>query len=334
MAAPHTTEHPVGNPLAPGTASSLARGILDSVAHSMDGKNDPLEVALIVLLAEGHLLLEDVPGVGKTMMARSVAKTIGGTVHRIQFTPDLLPSDISGITTFNSTTNTFEFQPGPIFANIVIADEINRASPKTQSALLEAMEEAQVSIDGVTYHLPRPFAVIATQNPVDMEGTFPLPEAQRDRFMARISLGYPHFDAEVAMLHERIQGNPLDAIQEVCTIEEFQTLQQAVQGVYVAPAIEHYIVTLVQNTRKHAALRLGASPRASIQLAKAAKARALLHSREYALPDDVVSLAPAVLSHRLLPARARFGAQADEVTSSVIQEVLAQTPVPTAPTPS
>jgi MoxR-like ATPase len=308
--------------------SELGESITRSMETVIDGKHDPVRTALMVLLAEGHLLIEDVPGVGKTMLARALAKTVDVSISRIQFTPDLLPADITGVSVYNQNTREFEFKPGPIFANIVIGDEINRASPKTQSALLESMAEGQVTVDGHTYPLAPPFTVVATQNPIEMEGTYPLPEAQRDRFMARISMGYPDAAAETEMLRSRETQSPLDLVQPVVTSEQLLQMIATVRTVFVSEAVERYIVSITQATRGHAELRLGASPRATLQLARASKARAALEGREFVLPDDVNALADAVLSHRVVPV-ARGGAMATaERASEVIASVLEQVTVP------
>ncbi|MFE6685491.1 AAA family ATPase [Streptomyces sp. NPDC057743] len=302
-----------------------------SVEGVIEGKPEVVRLALTVLLAEGHLLIEDVPGVGKTMLAKALAKSIDCSVRRIQFTPDLLPSDITGVSVYDQQRQEFEFKPGAIFAQIVIGDEINRASPKTQSALLESMEERQVTMDGQTYDLPSPFMVVATQNPVEMEGTYPLPEAQRDRFMARVSIGYPSPAAELQMLDVHGGASPLERLRPVTHAHEIVQLAEAVRGVHVAEAVRRYAVDLVAATRNHPDLRLGASPRATLHLLRAAKAAAALAGREFALPDDVQSLAVAVLSHRLLPtAQAQLNRR---TTEQVVLEIVRRTPVPEAAAP-
>lgn len=306
-----------------------ARAIIRGIETVIDGKRHAIEMALTALLAEGHLLIEDVPGVGKTMLARALARSVDGTVHRIQFTPDLLPADITGVSVFDQVARAFEFKPGPVFANIVIGDEINRASPKTQSALLESMEERQVTVDGRTHRLADPFIVIATQNPIEMEGTYPLPEAQRDRFMARISMGYPSPAAELEMLANRDSSSPLDALAPVVTTEELRAMIRAVRGVFASPAVEQYAVAIAQATRIDRDLRLGASPRATLQLVRAAKARAALDGREFVLPDDLDALAIPVLGHRLIPARRVSGSGATSV-ADIISRIVADTPVPLA----
>jgi MoxR-like ATPase len=308
-----------------------SRRIVDSVEKVIDGKREAVELALTVLLAEGHLLIEDVPGVGKTMLARALAKSVDCTVNRIQFTPDLLPSDITGVSIYNQVSREFEFKPGPIFANIVIGDEINRASPKTQSALLESMEEAQVTVDGGTYPLASPFTVIATQNPIEMEGTYPLPEAQRDRFMIRISMGYPDEAAEVAMLRTRESSSPLDSLAPVVSLMQLSDMIGTVRSVFVSQAVEQYAVAIAQATRRDRDLRLGASPRATLQLVRAAKARAALDGRDFVLPDDLDALAVAVLGHRLLPTSRVAGSANQYDTSAIagiVTRIVSATPVP------
>jgi len=307
-----------------------ASAVLDSIQTVIDGKPEVARMALTVLLAEGHLLIEDVPGVGKTMLARAVARSIGGSTSRIQFTPDLLPSDVTGVSIYDQGARAFEFKPGAVFANIVIGDEINRASPKTQSALLESMEERQVSVDGRTWALPSPFMVVATQNPVEMDGTYALPEAQRDRFMATISMGYPDERAELAMLRAREQRSPIDGLEPVIDIDGVRSLIAAARQVYLAPSVEGYLLAIVRATRVHPGLRLGASPRATLQLARAARARALVDSRDFVLPDDVMALAVPVLAHRVLPTRQSLGHGSTEAQTAaeIIESVLAAVPVP------
>jgi len=280
---------------------AIAQRIGTAMESVIDGKADAVRLALTVLLAEGHLLIEDVPGVGKTMLAKALARSIDCTVRRVQFTPDLLPSDLTGVSAFNQERRDFEFKPGPVFANIVVGDEINRASPKTQSALLESMEERQVTVDGTTYALESPFMVIATQNPVEMEGTYPLPEAQRDRFTARISIGYPTAAAELEMLETHGSSSPLDQLKPVAHASDVRALILAVRGVLVSAPVKQYIIALANATRKAPELRLGASPRAALHLLRASRARAALAGRDYVIPDDVQALASPVLTHRLLP---------------------------------
>src|SRR6476619_3432475 len=278
--------------------------VMGQVRHAMEsvieGKRSAVDLALVVLLAEGHLLVEDVPGVGKTMLAKALGRSIACSVRRIQFTPDLLPSDITGVSVYNQELREFEFKPGGIFANIVVGDEINRASPKTQSALLESMEERQVTVDGSTYHLDAPFMVVATQNPIEMEGTYALPEAQRDRFMARVSMGYPVEAAEIAMLDSHTRANPLDDLEPVADAAEIRKLIDIVTQVYVSEAVQRYAVAISTATRRSPELMLGASPRATLHLVRAAKATAAISGRDYVIPDDVQDLAVQVLSHRML----------------------------------
>jgi MoxR-like ATPase len=306
-------------------AAESAR-IAASIGRVVQGKDDVVRLALVVLLAEGHLLIEDVPGVGKTTLAKAMAASIDATVRRIQFTPDLLPSDVTGVAVYDQEAREFEFKPGAVFANIVVADEINRASPKTQSALLECMEERQVTVDGVSYELARPFMVMATQNPLEMEGTYPLPEAQRDRFTARVSMGYPGRDAELAMLDERSTSDPLSAVTPVADAAAVRELVRAVGELYVSDAVRRYVVALVEASRRSPHLRLGASPRAGLQLLKAARASAALWGRDHVLPDDVQDLAGPVLAHRLLlTADAALGRRSGE---QVVAELVAGVPVP------
>ena len=280
---------------------SVMERVRTAVESVIEGKRAAVDLALTVLLAEGHLLVEDVPGVGKTMLAKALGRSIDCSVRRVQFTPDLLPSDITGVSVFNQETRDFEFKPGGIFANIVVGDEINRASPKTQSALLESMEERQVSVDGTTYLLARPFMVIATQNPIEMEGTYPLPEAQRDRFMARLAIGYPTASAELDMLDSHGTTDPLAALEPVTDGATIQALIETVKTVYVSSAVKNYLVQIVHATRTTRELRLGASPRATLQLLRASRASAALAGRDYVSPDDIAGLAPTVLAHRVLP---------------------------------
>ncbi len=277
-----------------------AARIRASIETVIAGKADVIRLALTVLLAEGHLLIEDVPGVGKTMLAKTLAKSLDCQVRRIQFTPDLLPGDVTGVSIFNQDSRDFEFKPGAVFANLLLGDEINRASPKTQSALLECMAERQVTVDGTTYPLATPFMVMATQNPIEMEGTYPLPEAQRDRFMARISMGYPDMSSELRMLDDHGADSPLSGVQPVADAALIARLVAIVQDVHVAAPIRQYVVDLITATRTSPELRLGASPRASLHLVRAAKAAAALDDRDHVLPDDVQALAVPVLAHRLL----------------------------------
>jgi MoxR-like ATPase len=303
--------------------SGRISGAIESV---IEGKPDVVRLALTVLLAEGHLLIEDVPGVGKTMLAKALARSIDCSVRRVQFTPDLLPSDITGVSAYNQERREFEFKPGPVFANIVVGDEINRASPKTQSALLECMEERQVTVDGHTYDLDGPFMVIATQNPVEMEGTYPLPEAQRDRFTARISMGYPEPAAELEMLDVHGRTSPLEALSPVAHAGDVRELIELVREVHVSPGVRNYAIALVTATREHPELRLGASPRATLHLVRAARAYAALEDRTYVIPDDLQHLAGPVLSHRLLPtAEAQVERRLPE---QVVAELVARVPVP------
>ncbi len=280
--------------------AAIGGQIAASVNRVLLGKPEVVRLAVVALLTQGHLLIEDVPGVGKTRLAKALARTVDVTVNRVQFTPDLMPSDVTGVSVYDRETSTFEFRKGPVFANILVADEINRASPKTQSALLESMEEQQVTVDGTTYPLQKPFLVMATQNPVEMEGTYPLPEAQRDRFLARTAIGYPDRRAEVAMLAEQAQVDPLDSLSPVTDADTIRQLIDATSQIHIAPELQYYIVELVAGSRSVPEVRLGASPRAALHLARAAKASAALDGRGYVIPDDIARMAVPVLSHRIL----------------------------------
>jgi len=305
---------------------STAQRIAANVERILVGKPEVVRIALVTLLAEGHLLVEDVPGVGKTSLAKALARSIDCTVSRIQFTPDLLPSDVTGVSIFNRQTNDFEFRPGPVFANIVVGDEINRASPKTQSALLECMEEEQVTVDTSTYRLQAPFMVIATQNPIEMEGTYALPEAQRDRFTARVSIGYPDPNAELAMIEEHAGADPLKTLQPVSDAAQIVKLIETVRRVELSPDVRRYAVELVSATRRLPEIRIGASPRSTLHLVRAARAQAALSGRDFVVPDDVHAVALPVLAHRLvLTAEAQAGRRsATELIRTLVQRV----PVP------
>jgi MoxR-like ATPase len=299
-----------------------AERVVANVERVIIGKHVEVRMALVALLCEGHILIEDVPGVGKTMLAKAISKSIGCSFRRIQFTPDLLPSDVTGLSIFNQKTQEFEFRPGPIMAQVVLADEINRATPKTQSSLLECMEEHQATIDGVTHPMPSPFLVMATQNPIEYEGTFALPEAQLDRFMLRLRLGYPKAMEEIVILDEQKRMHPIEDIRQVLTVEELRQMQSGVKEIYVDQAVAEYIVRLVTATREHPDVYLGASPRGSIGLYRASQALAALEGRDYVIPDDVKQLAVAVLAHRLI---VKSQASLREVDpDSIVREVLAQ----------
>lgn len=305
-----------------------AERILTNVDRVIIGKAQETRLALVCLLARGHLLIEDVPGVGKTMLARALARSTGCTFQRVQFTPDLLPSDVTGVSVFNQGTRDFEFRPGPIMAQVVLTDEINRATPKTQSALLEAMEERQVTVDGVTHRVPDPFMVMATQNPIEYEGTFPLPEAQLDRFLMRIQLGYPSPTDEVLILDAQQSQHPIEALEVVTSAREVLELQEAVREIYVDALIKQYVVTLVNATREHESVYLGASPRGSLSLMRAAQAYAMLDGRDFVQPDDVKMLAYPTLGHRVIVSP---GARVRNIDSAqVIEESISRVPVPGA----
>jgi MoxR-like ATPase len=307
------------------TIQESGEKVVANVERVIVGKHEEVRLALVALLCQGHLLIEDVPGTGKTVLAKAIARSLGCTFRRIQFTPDLLPSDVTGLSIYNQKTQEFEFKPGPIMAQIVLADEINRATPKTQSALLECMEERQATIDGVTYRMPEPFLVIATQNPIEYEGTFALPEAQLDRFMLRLRLGYPQPLEEIVILDEQKRAHPLDDIQEVASISELRQMQAGVREIYVDSAVSDYIVRLVNATRTHPDVYLGASPRGSLALYRAGQALAALHGRDYVIPDDVKTLAEPALAHRLIVKTA--ATIRDVEPSTIVHEVLESVPI-------
>ncbi|MFQ5381228.1 MAG: AAA family ATPase [Dehalococcoidia bacterium] len=307
---------------------TVAERIIANVENVIVGKRSELRLAITALMCGGHILIEDVPGVGKTMLARAIAGSTGCSFRRVQFTPDLLPSDVSGVSIYNQKTLDFEFRPGPIVAQVVLADEVNRATPKTQSALLEAMEERQITVDGVTHQLPRPFMVMATQNPIEYEGTFPLPEAQLDRFLIRIHLGYPSPTDEVLVLDQQQVQHPIDSVEQVTDPTEIIQLQRAVNEIYVDPLIKQYVVSISNATREHESVYLGASPRGSLSLFRTAQARALLEGRDFVTPDDVKALALVSLGHRIILSP---GAKVKGVTvSDVVSDCLGRTPVPGA----
>jgi MoxR-like ATPase len=300
--------------------------LITNLERVIVGKRQTVEMVLIGLLCQGHILIEDVPGVGKTMLARSLAKSLGCSFSRIQFTPDMLPSDVTGVSIYNQSNQQFEFRPGPIMSQIILADEINRATPKTQSALLEAMEEHQVTVDGVTHDLEAPFMVMATQNPIEYEGTFPLPEAQLDRFLLRVKMGYPSLNDEMEILDLQVLQHPISTIKAVVPLDELLQAQEAIKHVYVAPAVKRYVVELIRSTRESADVYLGSSPRGSLGLFRAGQARAAMHGRDYVLPDDVKVLANSVLAHRMIvdPAARLRNISAD----MIVQEILRTLPVP------
>lgn len=305
---------------------NVTEKILDNVEKVIIGKREEIELALIALISSGHLLIEDAPGVGKTMLARSLARSLGCTFKRIQFTPDMLPGDITGVSVYNQKTDNFEFRPGPVVAQIVLADEINRATPKVQSALLECMEEKQITVDGVTHRMPSPFHVMATQNPIEYEGTFPLPETELDRFTLRLSLGYPSVSDVVTIITKQQYSHPIEQLEPVVDSDEFKKLQEAVKNIYVDDLIKQYIASLVEATHNHPLIYLGASPRASLALFRTAQARALLQERDYVWPDDIKFLAVPVIAHRLI-VRLTDSSQ-DKSGRVIVEELLETVPVP------
>jgi MoxR-like ATPase len=307
-------------------AKQLAEKIVQNVEKVMVGKPEAVRLAVIALISQGHLLIEDAPGLGKTMLARSLAKSIHCSFRRIQFTPDMLPGDIIGVTVYNQKTGDFEFHPGPIDAQVVLADEINRATPRVQSALLEAMEERQLTVEGVTHKMPSPFHVLATQNPIEYEGTFPLPEAQLDRFLLRINIGYPSAEEEVSIIEKQQLVHPIEEISPVVKVADVVMLQETVKKVYVDDLVKQYIVALVEATRRHPSIYLGASPRGSLALFRTAQARALLMGRDYVLPDDIKALAEPALAHRSLVSSA--GQSQGKDSRTFVAEILESTPVP------
>jgi MoxR-like ATPase len=323
LALPVVTDTAISTP----TFADLFGAVVDNITTVVHGKREAIEYALIALMGEGHLLIEDVPGVGKTSLAKALAGSIDCSWKRVQFTPDLLPTDLVGVSVYERSTEQFRFTPGPLFANILLADEINRASPKTQSALLEAMEERQVTADGTTHRLPPPFMVIATQNPVEQEGTYRLPESQLDRFLLRISLGYPGRTAEMAILDGLGAIDALDKLEPVVTADEVLQMIDAVKQVYLAPALKSYLIDLADASRRHSAIELGLSPRATLQLAAAVRGHAAARGRDYGTPDDVKAVATSVLSHRIL---LRAGSNARTSAEEAVHELLAEVPVPVA----
>jgi MoxR-like ATPase len=304
-------------------AQDGAQKIVDNVKRVIIGKDRAVELAVVALICHGHVLIEDVPGVGKTMLARSLARSAGCTFRRIQFTPDLLPSDITGVSIYNQKTTEFEFKQGPILSQLVLADEINRATPKTQSALLEAMEERQVTVEGVTHLVPQPFTVMATQNPIEYEGTFPLPEAQLDRFLLMITLGYPSFEEELDIINNQQESHPIESLEAVSSAGEIIEIQESVRSIFVDDLIKQYIVTITEATRGHPDLSLGSSPRGSLALFRGSQALALLRGRDFVLPDDIQELAVPMLSHRIIvSAAARMrGIEGNDVVTRVVDEV-------------
>ncbi len=308
------------------TVQTFAERVIENIERVIVGKRDAVELAVVGLLCQGHLLIEDVPGVGKTVLARSLARSLGCSFSRIQFTPDMLPSDVTGVSIFNQVSREFEFRAGPVMAQVVLADEINRATPKTQAAMLEAMEDRQVTVDGATHPLPLPFMVLATQNPIEYEGTFPLPEAQLDRFLLRIDLGYPNMEDEVSILKLQQFRHPLEKLEQVASVEELSEAQEAVKSIHVAPPVMEYMVKLTRRTRQHAEVYLGASPRGSLALYRTGQARAAILGRDYVLPDDVKVLVTPALAHRVIPGPA---ARLRDISAArIVEGVVEQVPVP------
>jgi MoxR-like ATPase len=304
----------------------FAESVIENIEKVIVGKRATVELVVVGLLSRGHVLIEDVPGVGKTMLARCLARSLGCSFGRIQFTPDMLPSDVTGVSVFNQATREFEFRPGPVMTQIVLTDEINRATPKTQAALLEVMEERQVTVDGVTHVLPQPFMVLATQNPIEYEGTFPLPEAQIDRFLLRVRLGYPALDDEIVVLERQQFHHPIEDLGPVAAADEVLTAQEGIKEVHVSPAVKRYIVELIDQTRQHQDVYLGASPRGSLTLYRTGQARAAMQGRDFVLPDDIKEMALPALAHRvILSPRARLRELSAE---HVVQEILESLPVP------
>jgi MoxR-like ATPase len=316
----------VQEPLDAQRSPQLARRVMANLRRVIHAPDETLELAVLCLLAEGHVIIEDLPGVGKTTLAKALARSVDLSFSRIQFTPDLLPSDVTGVNVYNQATREFEFRPGPVFANILLVDEINRTSPKTQAALLEAMQERQVTIDGVTYHLAPPFMAMATQNPIEYEGTYPLPEAQLDRFTMRIAIGYPPLAAEAQMLTEQTTQMPLESLSPVASAQEVLAAIEDARRVYVEEGVQRYVVALLRQTRGDTRLHLGASPRAGINLLRVSKARALVAGRDYVVPEDVKTVAPWVLAHRLILApEARSSGLSD---ADIVRDAVERTPVP------
>jgi MoxR-like ATPase len=306
------------------TIQNFAEKVAANIEKVIVGKRSPVDLAVVCLLCQGHLLIEDVPGVGKTVLARSMALSLGCSFSRIQFTPDMLPSDVTGVSIFNQVTRQFEFRAGPVMSQIVLSDEINRATPKTQASLLEAMEERQITVDGTTHPLPKPFMVLATQNPIEYEGTFPLPEAQLDRFLMRLELGYPILDDEINILDRQQYKHPIHSLQQVVSSQELEQAQEEIKKVYVAPAVKKYMVEIVRQTRQHPDVYLGASPRGSLALYRTTQARAAMAGRDFVLPDDVKALVHSTLSHRVIlgPAARLRDLSADQILQDVLGKVV------------